>query len=98
MRFVRGMAPQLGIGDPAPGVDAPALLLGGQRGAVEGGAGLGRSAIRRARHGALPVAGVSPFWQMAISGLAILAAVAFNARAERRAGRVILKSAEGVPA
>ncbi|PZQ50072.1 MAG: branched-chain amino acid ABC transporter permease [Rhodovulum sulfidophilum] len=47
---------------------------------------------------ALPVAGISPFWQMAISGLAILAAVAFNARAERRAGRVILKSAEGASA
>ena len=47
---------------------------------------------------ALPVAGVSPFWQMAIAGAAILAAVAFNARAERRRGRIILKSAEGVPA
>lgn len=47
---------------------------------------------------ALPVAGVSPFWQMAISGLAILAAVAFNARAERRRGRIILKSAEGAAA
>ncbi len=47
---------------------------------------------------ALPVAGVSPFWQMAISGLAILAAVAFNARAERRGGRIILKSAERVQA
>lgn len=42
---------------------------------------------------ALPVAGISPFWQMAISGLAILLAVTFNARAERRAGRIILKSA-----
>ncbi len=47
---------------------------------------------------ALPVAGISPFWQMAISGLAILLAVAFNARAERRDGRVILKSAEGASA
>ncbi|MGI6247477.1 MAG: ABC transporter permease [Pseudochelatococcus sp.] len=43
---------------------------------------------------ALPVAGVSPFWQMAISGAAILLAVAFNARSERRQGRIILKSAE----
>jgi rhamnose transport system permease protein len=43
---------------------------------------------------ALPVAGVSPFWQLAISGTAIIVAVAFNARAERRRGRVILKSAE----
>lgn len=43
---------------------------------------------------ALPVAGISPFWQMAISGAAILLAVAFNARAERRKGRIILKSAQ----
>lgn len=47
---------------------------------------------------ALPVAGISPFWQMAISGLAILLAVTFNARSERRAGRIILKSAEGTGA
>ncbi|WP_375263258.1 ABC transporter permease [Palleronia sp.] len=38
---------------------------------------------------ALPVAGVSPFWQMAISGAAIIIAVAFNRR--REPGRVILK-------
>lgn len=43
---------------------------------------------------ALPVVNVSPFWQLAISGAAIIVAVAFNARAERRKGRVILKSAE----
>jgi rhamnose transport system permease protein len=43
---------------------------------------------------ALPVVNVSPFWQLAISGTAIIVAVAFNARAERRKGRVILKSAE----
>jgi rhamnose transport system permease protein len=43
---------------------------------------------------ALPVAGISPFWQLAISGAAIIVAVAFNARAERSRGRVILKSAE----
>ena len=40
---------------------------------------------------ALPVAGVSPFWQMAISGAAIIIAVAFNRR--REPGRVILKEA-----
>lgn len=45
---------------------------------------------------ALPVAGISPFWQLAISGAAIIIAVAFNARAERSRGRVILKSAEHV--
>ena len=43
---------------------------------------------------ALPVINISPFWQLAISGLAIILAVAFNARAERRKGRVILKPAE----
>lgn len=40
---------------------------------------------------ALPVAGISPFWQMAISGAAIIIAVAFNRR--REPGRVILKEA-----
>ncbi len=45
---------------------------------------------------ALPVINVSPFWQMAISGGAIILAVVFNARAERRKGRIILKRAEGV--
>lgn len=43
---------------------------------------------------ALPVVGISPFWQMAISGSAILLAVAFNAREGRSRGRVILKPAE----
>lgn len=43
---------------------------------------------------ALPVIGISPFWQMAISGSAILLAVIFNSRSERRGGRIILKQAE----
>lgn len=43
---------------------------------------------------ALPVINVSPFWQLAISGTAIIIAVAFNARANRNRGRIILKSAE----
>jgi len=43
---------------------------------------------------ALPVINVSPFWQLAISGGAIIIAVAFNAQASRTKGRVILKSAE----
>ena len=43
---------------------------------------------------ALPVINISPFWQLAISGTVIILAVAFNARAERRKGRVILKKAE----
>ena len=43
---------------------------------------------------ALPVVGISPFWQMAISGTAILIAIAFNARSNRAPGRIILKRAE----
>ena len=43
---------------------------------------------------ALPVIHVSPFWQLAISGSVIIVAVAFNARAERKKGRVILRRAE----
>ncbi|CAN7183209.1 ABC transporter permease [Devosia sp. LjRoot3] len=43
---------------------------------------------------ALPVIGVSPFWQMAISGAAILIAVVLNGRSERTKGRIILKKAE----
>ncbi len=45
---------------------------------------------------ALPVINISPFAQMAISGMVIIIAVAVNARAERRKGRVILKKAEAV--
>ena len=40
---------------------------------------------------ALPVVNVSPFWQMAISGAVIIAAVAINARADRKKGRPILR-------
>jgi rhamnose transport system permease protein len=58
-----------------------------------GGAVLGALFIGVIKN-ALPVINVSPFWQLAISGLAIILAVAFNARAERRKGRVILKRAE----
>ena len=42
---------------------------------------------------ALPVMQVTPFWQMAISGLVILAAVIINARSERRVGKLILPEA-----
>jgi rhamnose transport system permease protein len=42
---------------------------------------------------ALPVIHVSPFWQLAISGVAILGAVIVNAGRERRTGRLILKEA-----
>ena len=43
---------------------------------------------------ALPVINISPFWQMAISGAAILLAVVLNARGEKTKGRVILQKAE----
>ena len=43
---------------------------------------------------ALPVVNVSPFWQLAISGAAIIIAVALNAQANLDKGRVILKRAE----
>lgn len=42
---------------------------------------------------ALPVIGVSPFWQMAISGAVIIIAVIANAKAERAPGRIILRRA-----
>ncbi len=42
---------------------------------------------------ALPVIHVSPFWQLAISGAAILGAVIINAGRERQTGRLILKDA-----
>lgn len=40
---------------------------------------------------ALPVIGISPFAQMGISGVVIVLAVVFNARAERKKGRIILR-------
>ena len=40
---------------------------------------------------ALPLIGLSPFWQMAVSGLVITAAVVINARARRPQGRTILQ-------
>ena len=43
---------------------------------------------------ALPVINISPFWQMAISGFVIIVAVLFNARQEKRKGRLILRDAE----
>ncbi len=43
---------------------------------------------------ALPVVNISPFWQMAISGSAIIIAVVLNAQANRTPGRIILKRAE----
>lgn len=42
---------------------------------------------------ALPVVGISPFWQLAISGLVIVLAVIINSRSEKRGGRRILREA-----
>lgn len=46
---------------------------------------------------ALPVVNVSPFWQMAISGAIIIAAVTINVRSERVKGRPILRPAGARP-
>ncbi|WP_413739182.1 ABC transporter permease [Sodalis sp. RH21] len=46
---------------------------------------------------ALPVIGVSPFWQMAISGGVIVIAVIMNERANKRKGRLILRDAVLAP-
>lgn len=40
---------------------------------------------------ALPVIGISPFWQMAISGLVIVIAVILNSQSERKQQKIILK-------
>lgn len=74
-----------------------ACVIGGV--AIAGGAGTIGGAILGALFlgvikNALPVVGISPFWQMAISGTAIILAVAFNAAQSRPKGRIILKRAE----
>ncbi|WP_121632479.1 ABC transporter permease [Tropicibacter alexandrii] len=43
---------------------------------------------------ALPVVDISPFWQMAISGTAIIVAVTLNTRNTKRKGRIILRRAQ----
>jgi rhamnose transport system permease protein len=68
------------------------ISIAGGIGSV-GGAVLGAIFLGVVKN-ALPVVDVSPFWQLAISGSVILIAVAFNARAGRTKGRIILKSAE----
>jgi rhamnose transport system permease protein len=65
------------------------ISIAGGLGSV-GGAVLGAIFIGVVKN-ALPVIGVSPFWQMAISGTAIILAVAFNAAQSRAKGRMILK-------
>lgn len=68
------------------------ISIAGGIGSV-GGAVLGALFLGVVKN-ALPVVNISPFWQLAISGSAILIAVAFNSRAGRAKGRIILKSAE----
>lgn len=73
-----------------------ACVIGGI--AIAGGAGTIWGAILGALFlgvikNALPVVGISPFWQMAISGTAIVVAVVFNAAQSRPKGRLILREA-----
>lgn len=74
-----------------------ACVIGGI--SIAGGIGTAAGAVLGALFlgvvaNALPVINVSPFAQMAISGAVIIIAVIFNARAERKKGRIILKKAE----
>ncbi len=74
-----------------------ACVIGGV--AIAGGAGSVLGAVLGALflgviNNALPVIGISPFWQMAISGSAIVVAVTLNAAQNRPKGRIILKSVE----
>jgi rhamnose transport system permease protein len=74
-----------------------ACVIGGV--SIAGGIGTVGSALLGALflgviNSALPVVNISPFWQMAISGAAIILAVVLNARGERRPGRLILKPGE----
>lgn len=76
-----------------------ACVIGGV--AIAGGVGTVTGAVLGALFlgvikNALPVVNISPFWQMAISGAAIIIAVGFNARSGREKGRIILKRAEAV--
>lgn len=47
---------------------------------------------------ALPVVDISPFWQPALSGAVILAAIVVNARSDRAVGKIILPEARAVAA
>ena len=74
-----------------------ACVIGGV--SIAGGIGSAAGAVLGALFlgiikNALPVVNISPFWQLAISGAAILIAVAANARAEGKAQRIILRTAE----
>jgi len=88
-----------------PGADLPshelniiaACVIGGI--SIAGGIGSVGGAVLGALFlgiisNALPVINISPFWQMAISGSAIILAVVLNARGERQQGRIILRKVE----
>lgn len=73
-----------------------ACVIGGV--SIAGGVGSVASAVLGALflgviNSALPVINISPFWQMAISGGAIILAVVLNARSGQQRGRIILKDA-----
>lgn len=70
------------------------ISIAGGLGSV-GGAMLGAIFLGVIKN-ALPVIGISPFWQMAISGSAIILAVLFNATSAREKGRLILKPKEAL--
>jgi len=74
-----------------------ACVIGGV--SIAGGVGTVGSALLGALFlgvisSALPVINISPFWQMAISGAAIIIAVILNARSSKQKGRIILKAAQ----
>jgi rhamnose transport system permease protein len=71
------------------------ITIAGGIGSV-GGAVLGALFLGIIKN-ALPVVSVSPFWQMAISGAIIIAAVTINVRSERVKGRPILRPAGAQP-
>lgn len=73
-----------------------ACVIGGV--SISGGIGTAAGAVLGALFlgvvkNALPVIYISPFWQLAISGIAILGAVIINSTRERQSGRLILKEA-----
>ena len=73
-----------------------ACVIGGV--GIAGGTGTALGAVLGALflgvlQNALPVMGISPFWQMAVSGTAILAAVIVNSRGQRQKGMQILRVA-----
>jgi energy-coupling factor transporter ATP-binding protein EcfA2 len=80
----------------AAGIGGAACVIGGISIAGEigtvAGALLG-AAFLGGINTALPVINISPFWQMAISGAAIILAVVLNAGGEKRGNRLILREA-----